>query len=911
MTSTSTIEKRRRYDGQKLTVTPSLERRHFHGGDDEEKKSDSSLPYLDDKHHQHAADFEDGIIRQPQHLMPPPNVERKPSPTTCNATEDDSEGLTYYRVVYRGVVALLSQPDQGSSRSGCYLGYGEVVASRCQIAVVDQPHHDDDTDNKQHQHLSAIRVDQVLTGGYAFDPPTTCSHLLNNNSAASAAEDSSETPKKSNIQGYTTTAATATAVGNSSSSPATSSVNLAISKSSSSSSSDEDNAPLDLSQLEASTAEANIKRCEHEGVHHHGFVFSHNRNRKTGSLVPIVQPLSRPPTCQHGRFFYKIVSTTPLPILSGPSTDAPLSKAMVLPGTVHEVSFRICIAESDEDQNGILFLRLGRRKGYIASRRIGRRNNNFSLAGRSGELLVKDVTEEINAAGIESTQSNGSVDDATTTTATTSGTHNTSSVLSVLSTSMASSTTARNPNRRHRPPRRRRDNAPENPRSGRNQRMQHANNVNNHNANNTSMMHNQNDTSTLTNISVQSHSSDRLHQTPSSNVSLLSEDDSSLMDIHQQQQQQQTSFSSHEHNNSHRFHGALSPDRSVARSVMSNQSSQQQQQHSTFYLMRVTAPRGLRILDAPHFQVNNLIHGTQQSAKGGMASTTLAPNGSTDVAALSGLHSTKKNQHHLFHTMAGRITTTNGIASMDNAVIFDAVTKTRILPRGAVFEASKRMESSDALFHQGAGLIKLADNSGWAIVPHQNDLEQQYRNFHGGASSVKEGEALRGGYEEIGNAVVFQGAPSESLDHSFCHPRKADSSSASTLGVFMRVVARPGATVVCAPPAALLQDDTNNQSPSSSPASSAVSGGTHPDQLALGKSDSASDVASSVGSSFLDAMFRGTKRSEGLDHTDSKQGNSGASAAHVEKPPFTSTTIVSLHTLLHFRISTTRHMEPC
>ena len=776
-----------------------------------------------------------------------------------NSSSGTSE-LTYYRVVYRGVVALLSQPESSAPRSGCYLGYGEVVASSCQI------------NNSSIQ--SAIRVDQVLTGGYAFDPPA-------HNGSTAAEEDTSETPKKSNIQGYTTTTAT--------SSPFSVNNHLTVSKSSSSDGSSSLN---NIVESSSATSEA-LLRCDHEGVRHYGFVFRRKNN------VPIVEPLSRPPKCQSGRFFYKVVSSTPLPILSGPSVDAPLSKAMVLPGTVHEVSFRIQI-DGDGDDSDVWFLRLGRRKGYIASCRIRGRPTSKN---RGNELLVKDVTEDINASGIQPAQSGNDNDDATNTTATTTsgGNHskNTAStssvVLSVLSTSMASSSTltARNPNRRHRPPRRRRD-MPQDNQNARNQRMHQVNQtINNHTSTNSSFVHN--DTSTLSNISVQSqYSSDRLHQAPSCNVSLLSEDDSSAMDGHYSQQQ--TSFSSHEQSSkSHsctRFNGALSPDRSVARSsVVSHQSGQQQQQNLTYFLMRVTAPRGLRILDAPHFQVNNLIHG-QSSSTGGVASATFAPNASADVAGMSGLNS-NKNQHHLFHTMAGRLTNTNGGGVMDNAMIFDSVTKTRILPRGAVFEASKRMEASDALFNQGVGLIKLADNSGWAIVPHQKDLEQQYRNFHGSASSVKEGEATRGGYEEIGNAIVFQPGPSESiLDQSFSHSRKHDSTTC-TPGVFMRVVARQGATVVCAPLAPPALPENHNLSPASSPASSAVTGGTNPDQLALGKSDSASDVASSVGSSFLDAMFR-SKKSEGSDHIDGKQSNSGASVAHVEKPVFTSTTIVSV-----------------
>lgn len=518
--------------------------------------------------------------------------------------------------------------------------------------------------------------------------------------------------------------------------------------------------------------------------------------------------------------------------------------------------------------------------------------------------MVKDVTEEMNAVGIEQIQShNGAENDdddgATYTTGTSASggnqsktTASTSSVvLSVLSTSMTSrsTTAARNNNRRHRPPRRRRDTTQENIKA-RNQRMHHVNHIVNNKTTSANSSYVQNDTSTLTNISVQSqHSSDRLHQVPSCNVSLLSEDDSSAIDGHYAQQQ--ISFSSHEYSSyghdQPRFNGALSPDRSVARSsVMSHQSSQQQ--HTTFFLMRVTAPRGLRILDAPHFQVNSLIHG-QSSTTGGVASVTLPPNGAADVAAVSGLQS-NRNQHHLFHTMAGRLTNTNGSAVAENAMIFDSVTKTRILPRGAVFEASKRMEASDALFDQGVGLIKLSDNSGWAIVPHPRDLEQQYRNFHGGASSVKEGEALRGGYEEVGNAVVFQSVQNENLDQSVSHPRNQNGSGVNP-GVFMRVVARQGATVVCAPPTPPVLQKSVSSSPVSSPASSAVTGGTNADQLALGKSDSASDVASSVGSSFLDAMFR-PKRSEGLDQNDGKS-ISGASAAQVEKPSVTNTTIVS------------------
>ncbi|CAB9512845.1 expressed unknown protein [Seminavis robusta] len=702
--------------------------------DDEEKKSDSS-----------GHDF---VIRQPQHLM-------------------NDDNCQYYRIVYRGVVALLSQPEPGSLRSGCYLSYGEVIKSGRRIPT--------------EQDVTAIRVDEVLTGGYAFDPPdpSNCHNSQSNHS---------ETPKRSNvIHGYATTTAL-------SSDPSSPSVTIAISHSSSSDNDDHDscNTPLDPSTLEATSDP--IIRCQHEGVNHQGFVFSHNHKNKS----PIVQPLTRPPKCEHGRFFYKIVSTTPLPILSGPSTDAPLSKAMVLPGTVHEVSFRMKLEDGDD---GILFLRLARRKGYIASRR-GRTRQ---------EPLVKDVTDEIHASKTEQSHA----DDAATNV----------SVLSVFSASVPSST-ARNPNRRHRPPRRR-------------QKTTKADLRHVHGPGISSITTARTRNHDPTSLSVPSLSSDRL-QTPSSNVSLLSDD--SMLGLDPQQQQ---SFSSHENPHTNKS-GALSPDRSVARSTKSNISFPPQPQHATFFLMRVTAPRGLRILDAPHFQVNNLIHGT-------------TTNSTTQQQSCSDGLTANKGQHHLFHTMAGRIATTN---PAENSVVFDSVTKTRTLPRGAVFEASKRMETSNALFHQGAGLIKLADNSGWAIVPHREELEHQFRTSDGGRQ-----KNMRA-YEEIGNCIVF----GEDV----------------TDDVWMRVLSRAGAQIVCAPPPVPLnKDGSPGSSPGSSPPVSPDKDNNPNDHPDVGKSDSGSDVASSVGSSFLDAMFRAKNRSE-ADPTNTVDKGKDQAA---EKPQFTSSTI--------------------
>jgi hypothetical protein len=178
-----------------------------------------------------------------------------------------------------------------------------------------------------------------------------------------------------------------------------------------------------------------------------------------------------------------------------------------------------------------------------------------------------------------------------------------------------------------------------------------------------------------------------------------------------------------------------------------------------------------------------------------------------------------------------------GTNQIRNPAVFDPLQKTRILPRGVMFEASKRMESSGA-FNRGAGLIKLSDNSGWAIVPRQDELDAQYRNYQCGVANVKEGEATRA-FEEVGNAIV------ESEEHE-----------TSRSVVWVRVVAKNGVPVCCPPPAVPVARDDDTSPTSSAGGSSFVSGGGSNFGILSGDSD----VASSVGSAFLDALFRTPKK---------------------------------------------------
>jgi hypothetical protein len=148
-------------------------------------------------------------------------------------------------------------------------------------------------------------------------------------------------------------------------------------------------------------------------------------------------------------------------------------------------------------------------------------------------------------------------------------------------------------------------------------------------------------------------------------------------------------------------------------------------------------------------------------------------------------------------------------------------------------------------FSQGTGLIKLSDKSGWTIVPRQDELDRQYRNFTGGVAGFKEGEANRA-YEEVGNAVI------DSNTSETSHIDRSDTR-------WLRVVTRPGLPVFCPPPVGTASDEET--SPTSSRGSSAISGSNHGSNFGPVTSND-SDIASSVGSAFLDAMFRTPKKKE-------------------------------------------------
>lgn len=80
----------------------------------------------------------------------------------------------------------------------------------------------------------------------------------------------------------------------------------------------------------------------------------------------------------------------------------------------------------------------------------------------------------------------------------------------------------------------------------------------------------------------------------------------------------------------------------------------------------------------------------------------------------------------------------------------------RFLARGQIFEASRRIEvsSDSSLYTNGQGLLKLADGSGWAIVPYQQDLMVQLKSLYAHDAAWFENAKDVAAYEEIGNAII-------------------------------------------------------------------------------------------------------------------------------------------------------------
>ncbi|GFH49890.1 hypothetical protein CTEN210_06366 [Chaetoceros tenuissimus] len=584
--------------------------------------------------------------------------------------------VKYYKVVYKGVIALLQSPNDNSRKSGAYVSYGEIIASTHQLDAssshlqnnndilkeqLDQDEHDHENEPSANTILSSstlpllsshntlptntstqkiIQVDQVLTGGYAIDATSTATSYTHH------------TPIRSNTQKVSF------AQPNKLATPARSSTPTHTPK---------------KSILSPSTP---------RHTSHHGYIYESRKN------VQLLKEISSPPLlCQSGVFYYRITSHTPLPILAGPCEDAPFTQGMVLPHTIQEISLRIGSTFNNGMQDGIVFLRLAHKRGWITDRNFVKSFLDDTPC-RKMEIVVKEVTDFVDVM-------NFGVRDDISLGGTSISSNSISTPLNIVRT-------------RRRPGRRRQDVA------------------------STSSISNVGSISTdpRNGMVVSSKTESVTMGDTATNVSQEKESNSQRNAQHQIAEEETTNDENGMSSSNHQSLHSFRPD---------------------IFLVRVTAPNGLKILDAPDFQVNHLIHRQQSSS----TSSSLAS--SNYISSQSRKAVSSSTPSAIFHTMNGPSTnkSIHNAASRRDGWVFDENGKHRKLLCGAIFEASKRIESSGK-YSPGSGLIKLADNTGWAIIPNQEVLMQEYEHFkHCGGVGIPESEALTA-FEEVGNAKLLE-----------------------------------------------------------------------------------------------------------------------------------------------------------
>ena len=577
------------------------------------------------------------------------------SVSTSQIGTKNNEDVKYYRITFKGVVSLLTQlgdsndnnnnDNVGKQRSGAHVSYGEIVATSCpEITIpIDTNNNSDVSDSITM--MRAIRVDSIITGGYATDA----------------------------------------------------SPEMAWSNSNPSSS-------------------LGLNRVNEDGHYHLGYLLLHN---KVGQNIaePCEQAMAS--SCEHGSFSYRVNASSPVTVLSGPSLDAPPIRCALLPDTIHEVSLRIIIPTSsrhhdngntaaddddvlgdDGDAEVIQFLRLGRRKGWVADRSIE------TLDGNSNKLHVSFVMINVtNEKGLNQTMRSQSVslsmsfeETSSMTSFALNSTANSSFYSTVQSSSVATPAAVKAQRKR--------------------------------------------------NIRRRAREADVLR--PTNIGDSFEEVESSITG------------------------GGGTTVTSGGTTVISGDGSESSLNRTeTCYLCRVIAPQGLKILDAPHFQVSNLIHSPTP--------TKVPPRSSTSPGF-------------------SPFSRTNAMVAENSPTLTSGRKRStpmvRYLARGQFFEASQRMEStgSSSLYSKGQGLLKLADGSGWAIIPYEDELVAQFKSFHGSEPDINDLNAARG-FEEVGNAII----PASSKQLHRLPPSRKETPKALKDVTWFRVIAPNGVKVLLPP----------------------------------------------------------------------------------------------------------------
>ncbi|KAL3793673.1 LOW QUALITY PROTEIN: hypothetical protein HJC23_010245 [Cyclotella cryptica] len=636
--------------------------------------------------------------------------------------------LRYYRVVYPGVVSLVSEwnieqqqllgssqikseatsiqstsetnggpcnNNRDESASGVYLGYGEVIAtSSPEITIpvaesekLDNCEHASNTQQVESEKkcIRAIKVESILTGGYTIADDTEC--VASNPSVSASWKNSS--------------------------------------------------------------------------MRHYGYLLLSDRlGRTIAEAITPTKPGSVGPSYESGPFVYRVRATSPVRVLSGPDFHAPSMRFALLPGTVHDISFRVSLPVSDPisdndasdilvddaDAGEVKFLRLSHRRGWVADRRVE------DVDGDSKRLRVSYLMQDV-------------TDDAGIANASFSNSYDSSSLNSSL-----------------------------------------------HSKSNSSFYHSVTASSVATPPAVNAQrkrTNRRRREAFAVPITF--------------QESRQAVGESFDTESSVTGYGGGTIVSSAGDSIVDPKSASSIE---TYYLMRVLAPLGLKILDAPHFQVSNLIH-TPSHEQNKLRSQ--SPVGISPFARTNAM-----------------IGSTSAEGSPSSIGGNRRSQRIRFLARGQFFEASQRMETTDAasLYTNGQGLIKLADGSGWVIIPHHNDLVAQYQNFRGvQLMPMRFWHMKKSAMPQYTTMLT----PPDRTNLSSTNVKQSDQSV-----IWLRVVAPNGIKVLLPP--SEHANRTNNKTPDVTPPKYVP-----PGEKAIGikpsSSSHESEVASAVGSSFFESVW--------------------------------------------------------
>ena len=520
-------------------------------------------------------------------------------------------------------------------------------------------------------------------------------------------------------------------------------------------------------------------------------------------------------------FIHKVVaSPIPLPVIAGPCADAPTTSAALLPRTVHEVNFRVgtlTLPSSNEDQyhdlnysdsnnesykdkhndsgnnqsvlcDGIVYLRLSHRGGWVADR------TRLCSTSPSQVVVMKDITTLVElhntTNGISNisemnhnskNDSNNDKDSAlTSTTADMSSIGHsagiaTSSFASYLSSCHVATPASIIRSRKSRPRRTRPSNT----------------------LLSTSSM------ACILKRSLSAVSSTYASTTAFSDANIYggrAKDISGILrrkDFHPHQNQNSVAVDKDDKNFGSKFNSDETNDKQN-KGLLNPRPPP-----PTAFLMKVLTPAGLRILDAPHFQVERLLHETRDIGAGksvglggkGFSSpnggegieaggmdcqgsignedtagfnTSCSMDGATFVIPSSPLppsyspprspqkrqnqhhqhnqhqqhqyqhrhqqhhhhHNQKQQQHYQNYHQQHHYQQRPGLIPW----IPDSTGRSRLIPPGSIFEASKRRERAGQ-HTPGSGLLRLSDKTGWAIVPTRIELSTQVATANANSNS--------------------------------------------------------------------------------------------------------------------------------------------------------------------------------